>query len=52
MDGEVFNFFQECFSRLQSYAFSKDFIVVIFSSGKKKARAQFGYIYYAAKTKN
>ena len=52
MDGEVFDSFQECFARLQGYAFSKGFAVVILSSGKKKARAQFGYIHHAEETKN
>jgi hypothetical protein len=52
MNGEVFGSFQECFTRLQGYAFSKGFAVVTLSSGKKKARAQFGYIHHAEKTKN
>ena len=45
MNGEVFDSFQECFARLQGYAFSQGFAVVTLSSGKKKARAQFGCIH-------
>jgi hypothetical protein len=52
IDGEVFNSFQKCFARLQGYTFSKGFTVVTLGSNKKKARAQFDYIYYAAETKN
>jgi hypothetical protein len=52
VDGEVFGSFQECFARLQGYAFSKGFAVVTLSSGKKKARAQFGCIHHAEETKN
>src|SRR5579859_7792687 len=51
-DGEVFESFQECFARLQGYAFSQGFAVVTLSSNKKKACTEFGYIYYAKETKN
>src|SRR5579859_5791451 len=52
MDGEVFESFQECFARLQGYAFSQGFAVVTLSSKKTKARAQFGCIHHAKETKN
>ena len=52
MDGEVFNSFQECFARLQDYAFSNGFAVVTLSLGTKKARAQFGCVHRAEETKN
>ena len=52
MDGEVFDSFQECFARLQGYAFSKGFAVVTLSSNKKKAYIKFNYIYYIKETKN
>ena len=51
-DGEIFESFQECFARLQGYAFSQGFAVVTLSSKKTKARAQFGYIHHAKETKN
>src|SRR2546421_11584582 len=51
-DGEIFKSFQECFARLQGYAFSQGFAMITLSSKKTKARAQFNCIHHTKKTKN
>jgi len=48
--GELFESAKDCLRRLQGYALSCGFAVVITTS--KKSRAQFAYIYYEAETKN
>src|SRR5437763_16749373 len=50
--GELYDSFQECFARLQGYAFSQGFAVVTLSSSKKRARALFGCIHHAEETRN
>ena len=35
--GELYDFFQKCFARLQGYAFSQEFAVITLSLSKQKA---------------
>jgi hypothetical protein len=51
-EGEIFECANECFHRLQAWAFTRGFAIVTTTSGNEKACAQFCCVHHSEETKN